>query len=62
MGSYPDAYEGVSPAGPVAYHLEGGILQMTRHLAVYWASKGVRQQLEPGPFQVRVLQGDGTAP
>ena len=36
-GSYPDAYEGVSPASPVAYHtLKGGILQMTRHLAVYW--------------------------
>ena len=52
VGSYPDAYEGVSPASPVAYHtLKGGILQMTRHLAVYWASKGVRvNSLSPGPF------------
>ena len=52
VGSYPDAYEDVSPASPVAYHtLKGGILQMTRHLAVYWASKGVRvNSLSPGPF------------
>lgn len=52
VGSYPDAYAGVSPASPVAYHtLKGGILQMTRHLAVYWASKGVRvNSLSPGPF------------
>ncbi len=52
VGSYPDAYEGVSPASPVAYHaLKGGILQMTRHLAVYWSSKGVRvNSLSPGPF------------
>ena len=52
VGSYPDAYKGVSPASPVAYHtLKGGVLQMTRHLAVYWASKGVRvNSLSPGPF------------
>jgi gluconate 5-dehydrogenase len=52
VGSYPDTYEGVSPASPVAYHtLKGGILQMTRHLAVYWAVKGVRvNSLSPGPF------------
>jgi NAD(P)-dependent dehydrogenase (short-subunit alcohol dehydrogenase family) len=52
VGSYPDAYEGVSPASPVAYHaLKGGIIQMTRHLAVYWAADGVRVNcLSPGPF------------
>ena len=52
VGSYPDAYEGVSGASPVAYHaLKGGILQMTRHLAVYWAGDGVRvNSLSPGPF------------
>ena len=43
VGSYPDAYAGVASASPVAYHvLKGGIVQMTRHLAVYWAKDNVR--------------------
>ncbi len=52
VGSYPEAYEGVCPASPVAYHaLKGGIGQMTRHLAVYWAAEQVRVNcLSPGPF------------
>jgi NAD(P)-dependent dehydrogenase (short-subunit alcohol dehydrogenase family) len=52
VGSYPDAYEGVSPASSVAYHcLKGGILQLTRHLAVYWARDHIRvNSLSPGPF------------
>lgn len=52
VGSYPDAYEGVCPASPVAYHtLKGGIVHMTRHLAVYWAADRVRVNcLSPGPF------------
>ncbi len=52
VGSYPDAYEGLCAASPVSYHaLKGGILQMTRHLAVYWARDRVRVNcLSPGPF------------
>jgi gluconate 5-dehydrogenase len=52
VGSYPDAYEDIAPASPVAYHaLKGGIIQMTRHLAVYWAKDGIRVNcLSPGPF------------
>ena len=52
VGSYPETYEGVSPASPVAYHaLKGGIIHMTRHLAVYWAKSGSRVNcLSPGPF------------
>lgn len=52
VGSYPDAYEGVCAASPVAYHcLKGGIVHMTRHLAVYWAKDKVRVNcLSPGPF------------
>jgi NAD(P)-dependent dehydrogenase (short-subunit alcohol dehydrogenase family) len=52
VGSYPDAYEGITAASPVAYHtLKGGIAQLTRHLAVYWAKDGVRvNTLSPGPF------------
>jgi len=52
VGSYPEAYEGLCPASPVSYHaLKGGVIQMTRHLAVYWARDGVRVNcLSPGPF------------
>jgi gluconate 5-dehydrogenase len=52
VGSYPGAYEGICPASPVAYHtLKGGIVHLTRHLAVYWAADRVRVNcLSPGPF------------
>jgi NAD(P)-dependent dehydrogenase (short-subunit alcohol dehydrogenase family) len=52
VGSYPDAYEGIYTASPVQYHtLKGGIVQMTRHLAVYWAQDRIRVNcLSPGPF------------
>ena len=52
VGSYPDAYAGIAPASPVHYHtLKGGIMHLTRHLAVYWASDNVRVNcLSPGPF------------
>jgi gluconate 5-dehydrogenase len=52
VGSYPDAYRDICPASPVAYHtLKGGIVHLTRHLAVYWAGEGVRVNcLSPGPF------------
>ena len=54
VGSYPDAYEGVSVASPVQYHaLKGGTVHMCRHLAVYWARDGVRVNcLSPGPFPI----------
>lgn len=52
VGSYPETYAGICSANPVAYQtLKGGIVQMTRHLAVYWAADGVRVNcLSPGPF------------
>jgi NAD(P)-dependent dehydrogenase (short-subunit alcohol dehydrogenase family) len=52
VGSYPDAYDGICAASPVQYHaLKGGIVHMTRHLAVYWARDNVRVNcLSPGPF------------
>lgn len=52
VGSYPDAYEGVSVASTVQYHaLKGGTVHMARHLAVYWAKDRVRVNcISPGPF------------
>ncbi|MBI1348249.1 SDR family oxidoreductase [bacterium] len=52
VGSYPSAYEDLCVASPVAYHaLKGGVIQMTRHLAVYWAKDHIRVNcLSPGPF------------
>lgn len=52
VGSYPQAYDGICIASPAPYHaLKGGIVQLTRHLAVYWAADGVRVNcLSPGPF------------
>ncbi len=52
VGSYPEAYAGISLASPVSYHaMKGGVVQMNRHLAIYWAQDGVRVNcLCPGPF------------
>jgi gluconate 5-dehydrogenase len=52
VGSYPDVYQGIESASPAAYHaLKGGIIHLTRHLAVYWAKDRVRVNcLSPGPF------------
>jgi NAD(P)-dependent dehydrogenase (short-subunit alcohol dehydrogenase family) len=60
VGSYPEAYAGIGPASPVAYHaLKGGVAQMVRHLAVYWAKDGVRVNcLSPGPFPSPAAAGE----
>jgi len=52
VASYPDAYEGLCAASPVAYHAhKGGTIQITRHLAIYWAKDRVRVNcISPGPF------------
>ena len=52
VASYPDAYEDICDYSPASYHaLKGGIIHMTRHLAVYWAMDRIRVNcLSPGPF------------
>jgi len=52
VASYPDTYADICAASPASYHtLKGGIIHMTRHLAVYWARDRVRVNcLSPGPF------------
>ena len=60
VSSYPDAYKGLAPASSVAYHtLKGGVLQLTRHLAAYWAQDAVRvNSLSPGPFPAESANQD----
>ena len=62
-GSYPQAFEG-RRASPVAYHaVKGAVLQMTRHLAVYWAKDQVRvNSLSPGSFPNLGIPNDELKP
>lgn len=52
VASYPDAYTDLPVKSPPNYHgLKGGIVHLTRHLAVYWAKDNVRVNcISPGPF------------
>ncbi len=52
VGSYPSAYEGLPVNSPPNYHgLKGGLVHLTRHLAVYWAKDNIRvNAISPGPF------------
>jgi NAD(P)-dependent dehydrogenase (short-subunit alcohol dehydrogenase family) len=52
VASYPDAYTDLSINSPPNYHgLKGGLVHLTRHLAVYWAKDRIRvNAIAPGPF------------
>ncbi|HKI69555.1 MAG TPA: SDR family oxidoreductase [Verrucomicrobiae bacterium] len=52
VASYPEVYAGIGAATLLAYHvLKGGIIQLTRHLAVCWSRDQIRVNcLSPGPF------------
>ena len=50
--SYPDVYTDSKSSSSIAYHtLKGGLINMTKHMAVYWAKDNVRVNcLSPGAF------------
>ena len=52
VGPYPKDFEGIRHATAPAYHaLKGGIINLTRYLAVSWAPDNIRVNcLSPGPF------------
>lgn len=52
VASYPDAYTDLPVNSPPNYHgLKGGLIHLTRHLAVYWAKDNIRvNAISPGPF------------
>ncbi len=60
VASYPDAYADVCAASPAGYHaLKGGVIHLTRHLAVYWAEDRIRVNcLSPGPFPSEAAPGE----
>ena len=59
VASYPDAYTDLPVNSPPNYHgLKGGIVHLTRHLAVYWAKDHVRvNAISPGPFPKPTVMG-----
>ncbi|MEZ4863607.1 MAG: SDR family oxidoreductase [Caldilineaceae bacterium] len=60
VGSYPDAYTDLPVNSPPNYHgLKGGIVHLTRHLAVYWAKDNIRVNcIAPGPFPTDKTQAN----
>ncbi len=52
VASYPEAYEELTINSPAPYHgLKGGLIHLTRHLAVYWAKDNIRvNAISPGAF------------
>jgi NAD(P)-dependent dehydrogenase (short-subunit alcohol dehydrogenase family) len=60
VGSYPGVYQDICAISPAGYHaLKGGIIHLTRHLAVCWAKDGMRVNcLSPGPFPGEGVSGE----
>ena len=60
VASYPDAYEGFDINSPPTYHgLKGGLVHLTRHLAVYWAKDNIRvNAICPGAFPSQRVHDD----
>lgn len=49
---YPDVYEGLTAPNPITYQADkAAVLQITKHMAVYYAKDKIRvNSISPGPF------------
>ena len=52
VGGHPEIYQGIPLTGGANYFaMKGGLISLTRHLAVNWAPHGIRVNcISPGPF------------
>lgn len=60
VSSYPEVYIQQNNASSIAYHaLKGGLINMTKHMAVYWAKDNIRVNcLSPGAFPKPSIDND----
>ena len=60
VSSYPDVYTDLKNSSSIAYHtLKGGLINMTKHMAVYWAKDNIRvNSLSPGAFPKKTIDNN----
>ena len=59
VASYPDTYLDLPVNSPPSYHgLKGGLVHLSRHLAVYWAKDNIRVNcIAPGMIYASMVAG-----
>jgi len=60
VASYPEVYEGLPNVVSATYQAaKGGLIQLTRYQAIYWAKDNIRVNcISPGPFPRPVQEQD----